>query len=122
LCAVEPSSAFLENVMSRITQPEPQPVLAAHPFSPEALKKPMIVLGALILAVAYVVPSAGGYWLANLWPLVGLFRTGVLSAYLAAHPPWGVILAGVAALFVVLGLALPERQVVKNVSRGTMFQ
>jgi hypothetical protein len=122
LCTFEPSGAFLENVMSRITQAEPHPVLSAQRFSFEDLKKPMIVVGGLILAAAYVLPSAGESWTANLWPSVGLFRTAQLSAYLAAHPPWAVILAGVAALLVVFGLALPERQVVKNVSRKSMIQ
>ncbi len=122
LCAVEPYGTFLENVMSRITQPEPHLLQSAQRFSPEALKKPMIVLGGLILAAAYVVPSAGESWLASLWPSAGLFRAAHLSAYLAAHPPWAVILAAVAALLVVFGLALPEGQGVKNAARKSMIQ
>ncbi len=122
LCAVEPYGTFHENVMSRITQPEPHLLQSAQRFSPEALKKPMIVLGGLILAAAYVVPSAGESWLASLWPSAGLFRAAHLSAYLAAHPPWAVILAAVAALLVVFGLALPEGQGVKNAARKSMIQ
>jgi hypothetical protein len=122
VCAVEPSGAFLEHVMSRITQSQPHPFLSAPRFSPEVLKSPMIFLGALILAAAYVVPSAGESGLANRWPSVGLFRAPLLCAYLAALPPWAVVLGAVAALFLVFGLALPERQVVNDVSRNTMVQ
>lgn len=108
LCEFEPSGAFVENVMSRVTQPEPHRVLASQRFSPEMLKIPMLVLGTLILAAAYLVPSGGGSWLGVLWPSVAPFRMPGLLAYLSAHPPWAVIVAGIAALVVVLGLALPE--------------
>jgi hypothetical protein len=107
LSAVEPSGKFLENVMSRITQPQTRPVLSAQGFSPEALKTPMIGLGALILAAAYLVPAAGESWLAVLRPSVGLFRAPLWWAYFAAHPLWAMILAGIAALLVVSGLTLP---------------
>jgi len=122
LCAVEPSSGFLEHVMTRIKSKEPHRIESARRISPEAFQKSMIVVGALILAAAYVVPAAGQPWLANLWPSIGLMRSGVLSAYFVAHPPWAMILAGVAALLVVFGMALPERPVSKHVARKSTIQ
>ncbi len=119
---VEPSGAFLENVMSRVTLQKQHRALSVRRFSPDALQKPMIFVGALILAVAYLVPSAGEPWLAALWPSVGLFRTPFMFAYLAVHPPWAIILAGVAALCVVSGLALPESRGAINVARNTIVQ
>jgi len=108
LSEVEPSEAFLESVMNRIAQREPHPVMSSPRYSPEVFRMFLIVLGSLILAAASVVPSSGGSWVGGLWPSIGLFRTPLLLAYLAAHPFWAVLLAGVAALLVVTGLALPE--------------
>jgi hypothetical protein len=109
LRAIEPSDAFLETVMSRIMRPETHRVLSSSRFSLEAFKLPMVVAGALILAAASVIPSAGGSWLPNLWPSVGPIRAPLLVTYLAAHPPWAILLATIAAVFVVLGLTLPDR-------------
>jgi hypothetical protein len=111
LPAVEPGGDFLETVMNRVTQREPRAVRSARGAWYEALKHAILFVGALTLAVAYVVPPAGESWLSNLWPAVGLVRRLGISVYLTQHPPAAIVLAGLAALLIVLGLALPERPV-----------
>jgi len=110
LDAVEPSRLFLDTVMNRITAVEADAVVPSQGFSSGMFKYSTMFVGGLLMAVAYVVPSAGQSWLANLRPSVGLFHTVRISDYLAQHPPWAVLLAGVAALIIVLGLVERERQ------------
>jgi hypothetical protein len=108
LPAVEPSSRLLETVMSRITQREPVSVLSSQGFSYELFKYAAIYVGALLLAAAYMFPPAGKSWLSNLWSAPGLSRTFGISTYFSQHPLWAIYLAGIAALLIVLGLAVPE--------------
>jgi hypothetical protein len=115
LSAVEPSSLFLETVMSRISQRGPVAVRSSRGFSYELFQHAAISVGALLLSAAYMFPAAGKSWLSNLWSAPGLFRTVGISAYLSQHPLWAIHLAGIAALIIVLGLAVPERPVRENV-------
>ena len=108
LSAVEPSSLLLENVMSRILQREPLSAISSRGFSYDLIKYSAMFVGGQLLAVAYTFPSAGQSWFSNLWSLPGLFRTVGISAYLSQHPLWAMHLAGLAALMIVLGLALPD--------------
>ena len=71
-------------------------------------KYPTMFVGALILASAYLVPGAGQSWLSNLWPSARSLQLLRLSTYLLQHPPWAMVLAGFAALLILMGLALPE--------------
>jgi hypothetical protein len=115
LPAVEPSRQLLETVMSRITQREPLATRSSQRPSYELFKYATIYVGAQLLAVAYMFPSTGSSWLSNLWATPGLFRTVGISAYLGQHPLWATHLAGLAALMIVMGLAVPERPVRENV-------
>jgi hypothetical protein len=119
LSAVEPSAAFLENVMGRIARPEPVVVGPSRGSSWGTLKDLTIFVGALILAVAYLFPAAGRPWLSNLPLSVGVVRSLEISAYLTVHPPWAVLLAGFAALLILLGLAVPGPRVRASVSHAT---
>jgi hypothetical protein len=115
LPAVEPSILFLETVMSRITQRGPVDTRSSRRPSYELFKYTAMYFGAQLLAVAYIFPSAGSSWLSNLWAAPGLFRTVGISAYLGQHPLWAMHLAGLAALMIVIGLAVPERPARENV-------
>ena len=75
----------------------------------------MIFVGALMMAAAYVVPAAGESWLTNLWPSARPLHLVGLSAYLLQHPPWAMVLAGFAALLILMGLALPDPPVRERV-------
>ena len=108
LSDTEPSEVFVQAVMSRITRPEPAVIVSSQRFGWEKLSYPMIFVGALTLVAAYVFPAAGDPWLSNLWSSGGLIRTVGMSAYLAHHPMWAVLLSEVAALLIVVGLFLPE--------------
>jgi hypothetical protein len=108
LAAVEPSGLLLEAVMSRIAQRAPVSVPSLRVPSYEPFRFAAIAVGALLLAVAYLVPSPGGSWSSNLWPEAGLIRSFGISAYLGQHPVWAIALAGFAALMILLGLAIPE--------------
>jgi hypothetical protein len=114
LSAVEPSGLLLENVMSRISQRGPVSAGSSQGFSYEIFKYAAIYVGAQLLAFSYVFPSAGQTWLSNLWSTPGLFRAVGIAAYLGQHPLWAMHLAGLAALMIVLGLALPDRPVREN--------
>ncbi len=117
LPAVEPSEVFIQTVMGRIMQSEPTVVLpSSYPYW-ETVKYSAIVVGALALITIYSMPAvgeswllnlwAGGSWLTTLWPSVGPRTVGMLT-YFIDHPPWVILLAGVAALLLVLGLVTPE--------------
>jgi len=110
LSAVEPSGVFLETVMNRIKDAEADAVLPSQGFSSGMFKHSTMLVGGLLMAVAYILPSPGQSWLSNLWPSLGLVRNVRLSDYLAQHPPWAVLLAAVAALLIVLGLGERDRQ------------
>jgi hypothetical protein len=120
LPAVEPSGAFLPSVMSRIALAEPRPIASARWFSPEVLRTPMVVLGAVILAAVYVVRSASDSWLAGFRPSAGLIRSSLLSTYLAGHSFWALFLGSVAALLVVSGLLLADPQARTNIPQDGM--
>jgi len=115
LPSVEPSSLLLETVMSRITQRGPAIVPSSQGFSYDLFKYSAIHVGGLLLAAAYMFPAGGQFWLSNLWSAPGLFRTIGISAYLSQHPLWAIVLAGLAALLIVVGLAVPERPVRESV-------
>jgi hypothetical protein len=106
--------------MDRITRQEPVAAVQPPGLSVEMFEGPAILAGAAALAVASLVPAPGGSWLSNLWPSAGLVRTAGISAYLAQHPPWVVPLAGAAALLIVVGLAMPERQGREDVRCGAI--
>jgi hypothetical protein len=115
LSAVEPSSRLLENVMSRISQGEPVSAVSSQGFSSDLIKYSAMFVGGQLLTAAYLFPSAGQSWLSNLWSAPGLFRAVGISAYLCQHPLWAMHLAGLAAVMIVLGLALPDRPIRENV-------
>jgi hypothetical protein len=110
LSAVEPGRDILQAVMSRITQREPASVVPAPGLRRELLKYAMVLMGAWMMAAASIAPAAGGSWLSSLWPPIGVVRAPGILAYLNQHPPWAVLLAGIAALLIILGLAVPERR------------
>jgi hypothetical protein len=118
LSVVEPSHQLLETVMSRVTQRRPAAVPSSRGFSYESLRYAAIYIGALILAAAYLFPADGQSWLSNLWLAPGFFRTLGFSAYLSQHPLWAIYLAGLAALLIVLGLAIPEGPAPEHVRRA----
>ena len=117
LLAIEPSNDLLESVMNRVTQPQLQPValLPAGQLLVGMFRYLTMVVGALILASAYLVPAAGQSWLSNLWPSARSLHQLTLSAYLLQHPPWAIVLAGLAVLLILMGLALPEPPVPERV-------
>jgi hypothetical protein len=115
LSSVEPSTLLLENVMSLISQRKPVSAGSSQGFSYEIFKYAAIYLGAQLLAISYLVPSAGQSWLSNLWSAPGLVRTVGISAYFSQHPLWAIHMAGLAALMIVLGLALADLPVRENV-------
>ena len=78
-------------------------------------KHPKMFVGALILASAYLVPGAGESWFSNLWLSPRFLHLVGLSAYLLLHPPWAMVLAGIAALLMLMGLALPDPPVRERV-------
>ncbi len=121
LPAIEPSIDLVESVMNRVTQPQPVAIWPAGQLLLRMLKYATMVLGALILASAYLVPGAGQSWLANLWPSARSLELLRLSVYVSQHPPWAMILAAFATLLILMGLALPEPQVGERVYsfRGT---
>jgi hypothetical protein len=114
LAAAEPSGLLLQNVMSRISQRERISAVSSQGSSYNLIKYSAMFVGGQLLAVAYVFPAAGQSWLSNLWSAPGLFRAVGISAYLGQHPLWAMHLAGIAALMIVLGLALPGRPVREN--------
>jgi hypothetical protein len=105
-----PSAAFVSAVMIRIAQPEPATVLASPCLSWAALKYPAMFAGAMMLIAAYLLPTAGSAWSSNLWPSIGPIRLPGISAYLAYHPWWALLLASIAAWLIVWGLIVPERE------------
>lgn len=109
LPAVEPSAAFLEAVMSRIAQPTPSAVRASRGSRWGLLQPAVVCLGALGLAVAYLFPAAGQSWLSNLWSSPRLTSGTGLVGYLSQHPPWAILLAGLATLLLVAGLTASDR-------------
>jgi hypothetical protein len=113
LAGIEPSAAFLVTVMDRIARAEPEkdPAFDVERFCGEVLRYPVMLAGALLMALAYVIPSAGHSLLSNLWPATALVRGGGMFAFLAQHPPWAALVLGIAAIPIVLGLAVPEHQV-----------
>ncbi len=115
LLAIEPSSDLLESVMNRVAQPQPVALLPARQLLLGMFKYPTMFVGALILASAYLVPGAGQSWLSNLWPSARSVHLLRLSTYLVQHPPWAMLLAGFAALLILMGLALPEPPVRERV-------
>jgi hypothetical protein len=115
LPAVEPSGLLLETVMSRIARRKPVAVPSSPGSSYEWLNHAAILIGALLLAAAYLVPAAGQSWLSNLWPSPGPFRTFGMSAYVDQHPSWAIQLAGLAALMIVVGLAVAEGPVRESI-------
>jgi hypothetical protein len=90
-------------------------LLPARQLLVGTLKYPTTFVGALILASAYLVPGAGQSWLSNLWPSARSLQLLRLSAYLLQHPPWAMLLAGFAALLILMGLALPDPPVRERV-------
>ena len=115
LPAIEPSNALLGSVMSRVTQPRPVEILPARQLLVGMFRYPVMFVGALILAVAYLVPGAGQSWLPDLWPSVPALQFVRLPTYLLQHPPWAIVLAGFAALLILMGLALPEPPVRRSI-------
>ncbi len=115
LLAIEPSNDFVESVMSRVTQPQPVALLPAGRHLAGTFKFSTMFVGAVMLALAYLVPAAGQSWLSNLWPSAPSLQLLRLSAYLVQHPPWAMMLAGVAALLILMGLALQEPPVRERV-------
>ena len=89
--------------------------VSSQGFSYDLIKYSAMFVGGQLLAAAYVFPSAGQSWLSNLRLAPGLSRTVGISAYLSQHPLWAMHLAGLAALMIVLGLALPDRPVREKV-------
>jgi hypothetical protein len=115
LSAVEPSRLLLENVMRRIAQLKPVSAVSSQGFPYDLIKHSAMFVGGQLLALAYLLPSAGESWLSNLRLAPGLSRTVGISAYLSQHPLWAMHLAGLAALMIVVGLVLPDRPVRENV-------
>ena len=111
LSTVEPCGAFLDAVMNRITLLEPVAIVSSQGSSYGMFRYPAMFLGAAMLAVAYIFPPADQSWLSNLWPSVDFVRNVGISAYLTQHPLWAELLAGIAALLIILGLTTPERQI-----------
>jgi hypothetical protein len=110
LSAFEPSGRLLESVMSRIAEHAQQPVPPWRASVLAAIKYPMVVVGALVLAVATLVPPPGATWLENLrWP-GGLVAGLRMSSYILEHPPSAILLAGLAAILLLVGLELPDPQ------------
>ncbi len=108
LPAIEPSGVLLETVMSRIAQRKRSAVPSSRHRLLDLLRFAAILVGALLLAAAYLIPGAGEPWLSGLRLEPGPLRNFGLAAYLDQHPPWAIYLAGLAALLIVLGLAVHE--------------
>jgi hypothetical protein len=107
----EPASGFVDRVMSRVTQLQAQTIRRKTESSwAEPVKTALLVLGGLVLGVAYIVPTAGQDLVGKLWPSFTFVRWPLLATYLTAHPPWAVMLAAIAALVVVYGLVIPARR------------
>jgi hypothetical protein len=121
LAVVEPGSAFLESVMERIARLEPVAVERSHGLSWGILRYPTMLVGAAMLAMAYLLPAAGGSWTSNLWPTESLVRTVALSAYFTHHTPWSALLAGASASMIILGLALAEHPIRSNASHNAIL-
>jgi len=115
LLVIEPSNDLLESVMNRVAQPQPVALSPARQLLVGMFKYPTMLMGALILASAYLVPGAGQSWLSNLWPSARSLQFLRLSVYVSQHPPWAMVLAGFAALLILMGLALPEPPVRERV-------
>lgn len=119
LPTVEPSEFFVQAVMNRLTQVETVTAVAFRRFSSGTFTYPATFVGALMLAVAYVLPAAGESWLSSIWFSGGAIRGVEMSAYLAHHPPLAILLAGVASLLIVLGLIMPENRVPNKPPRAS---
>jgi hypothetical protein len=118
LPAIEPSGLFLEGVMGRVAQHRPAVVRSFRGSLHEWLEVAAVLVGATLLAAAYLVPATGKSWFSNLWTAPALIRPLGISAYLGQHPLWAIHLAGLATLMIVLGMTVPERPVRGNVSRA----
>jgi hypothetical protein len=116
LPAVEPSAGFSDRVMRTIALLQQHPVPRSVQQGTSAIRSVMVLAGALILGLAYILPAAGNSWLSNLLPAAVPLRSVGLSAYLAQHPPWAVFLAGLAAVLIALGLSEPERRLGNRLS------
>ncbi len=108
LPAVSPSSGFAAGVMARIAQAEIQEPKLGQESALAMLGYALATLGALMLAVAYLVPAGGSSFLNNLMPQMGLVRSMGMMAYLAGRSPGAVALSVLATLSILLGLALAE--------------
>lgn len=105
---VASSGPFVENVMSRVHELQPRAVARSARLPLETLRVPLIVLGALMLAAAHVVSSVGVSFSGRLGPTAGLVRIPWVFVYFATQPAWVIMLAGIAALLVWIGLVLPD--------------
>ncbi len=120
LCALpafEPSSRLLGSVMSRISRRVSQPAPSWRSSALAAIKYPAIAAGALILALATLVPPLGAPWFASLRSPSNLFAGLRMSSYVLGHPPSAILLAGLAALLLLVGLELPDAPQLRNDAR-----
>jgi hypothetical protein len=114
LPAVEPSSRLLDTVMSRIALEAPRVV---HPWQSgvlSAIKYPALAIGAVVLSFAYLVPAVGADLLSNLRSSPGLLSGLQMSNYVLRHPPWAMLLIGLAAILLLVGLELPGQPDLTN--------
>jgi hypothetical protein len=128
LSGIEPSPNFSRTIMDQIAQPQPAAVVPLQSFRRETLRHSAVLVGALMLVVAYVSPGAES-WLPRLWPAVGpkvavesnswsvsvtslVFKGPApflgMSDYFIRNPLWAMLLACFASLLIVLGLCVPS--------------
>jgi hypothetical protein len=111
LPAVAPSGGLLDTVMKRIAEPASFPRDSRRGSSLAIVRSALMLVGAVILAAANLVPTAGSNWVGNVMPTLELVRSPGMFAYLADHPPGAVLVAGFATVLILLALSIPERHV-----------
>jgi hypothetical protein len=120
LCALpafEPSGLLLGSVMSRIAGYAEQPAPSWRASALAAIKYPMVAAGALVLTLATLAPPLGTSWFGNLRSPADVFAGLRMSSYILEHPPSAILLAGLAAILLLVGLELPDPQHLTNYAR-----
>jgi hypothetical protein len=135
LSGIEPSADFSWTIMERVALPQDVAVVPVPWFSGETLRHSTVLVGALMLVVAYISPGAdeslsklcpsvgpkvavgSDAWSVSVTDLVVKVPAPIVGvpAYFTRHPLWAILLAGFASLLIVLGLCTPGGQVPKSI-------
>jgi hypothetical protein len=114
LAAIEPSERLLDSVMSRISHQVRREVHPWQTAGRPAIKYTALAVAGLVLSIANFTPAFGAPELSNLRLSSGLLTSLRMSNYVLEHSPWAMLLIGLAATLLLVGLELPDHPQFNN--------